>query len=94
MEDGAAQETYFQVFASADNLTPELVVEAAGVAARQTTSSSTLEAILDMLGPLHANDEAVTLALIEGSRTVTESDDLYDLDEGHSASQPRLTRIN
>ena len=34
-----------------------------------------------------------TLQLIEGSRTVTESDDLYDLDEGHSAAQPRLTRI-
>ena len=27
-----------------------------------------------------------TLQLIEGSRSVTESDDLYDLDEGHSVA--------
>lgn len=35
----------------------------------------------------------LTLELIEGSRTITESNDVYDLDEGHSAEQPRLTRI-
>lgn len=31
--------------------------------------------------------------LIDASRTVTESNDRYDLDEGHSADNPRLTRI-
>lgn len=35
----------------------------------------------------------ITYALIEKSRAVTESDDVYDLDEGHSAAAPRLTRI-
>jgi len=35
----------------------------------------------------------VTYDLIERSRPVTVSDDVYDLDEGHSAAQPRLTRI-
>ena len=34
-----------------------------------------------------------TQALIDASRTVTVSDDIYDLDEGHSAAHPRLTRI-
>ena len=35
----------------------------------------------------------ITYDLIEKSREVTESDDIYDLDEGHSAASPRLTRI-
>ena len=35
----------------------------------------------------------ITHDLIEASRTITESDDRYDLDEGHSAQTPRLTRI-
>lgn len=30
---------------------------------------------------------------IERSRGITESNEVYDLDEGHSADQPRLTRI-
>lgn len=34
-----------------------------------------------------------TDALIEGSRHVRESDDLYDLDAGHGPDAPRLTRI-
>jgi ectoine hydroxylase-related dioxygenase (phytanoyl-CoA dioxygenase family) len=34
-----------------------------------------------------------TQALIEGSRQVTSSNDVYDLDDGHSAAQPRLTRV-
>lgn len=32
-------------------------------------------------------------AWIEASRSVTESNELYDLDEGHSADTPRLTRV-
>ena len=35
----------------------------------------------------------VTYDLIDQSRTVTESDNQFDLDEGHSADNPRLTRI-
>jgi ectoine hydroxylase-related dioxygenase (phytanoyl-CoA dioxygenase family) len=35
----------------------------------------------------------VTAALIDASRAVTVSDEIYDLDEGHSAARPRLTRI-
>ena len=35
----------------------------------------------------------ITYDLIDRSRGVTESDDVYDLDDGHSAEQPRLTRI-
>lgn len=35
----------------------------------------------------------VTHSLIEASRPVTEGNDVYDLDKGHSAEQPRLTRI-
>jgi len=35
----------------------------------------------------------ITYDLIEKSRSVTESNDVYDLDEGHSADSPRLTRI-
>ena len=35
----------------------------------------------------------VTHELIEGSRAVSGNDAVYDLDEGHSAASPRLTRI-
>lgn len=35
----------------------------------------------------------VTAQLNEGSRNVTHSNDIYDLDEGHSRDAPRLTRI-
>ncbi len=37
--------------------------------------------------------QAITADLIEASRQVTESNEVYDLDEGHSAESPRLTRI-
>lgn len=36
---------------------------------------------------------AITYDFIERSRTVQESDDVFDLDDGHSAETPRLTRI-
>lgn len=36
---------------------------------------------------------AVTQDFIERSRAVQASNDIYDLDEGHSAESPRLTRI-
>jgi ectoine hydroxylase-related dioxygenase (phytanoyl-CoA dioxygenase family) len=35
----------------------------------------------------------VTEALIDASRAVAVSDDVYDLEEGHTAERPRLTRI-
>ena len=35
----------------------------------------------------------ITYDLVDKSRSATESNDLYDLDEGHSAEHPRLTRI-
>ncbi|MCL5778109.1 phytanoyl-CoA dioxygenase family protein [Limibaculum sp. FT325] len=37
--------------------------------------------------------QAITRELIERSRHVTESNDAYDLDAGHSPATPRLTRI-
>ena len=37
--------------------------------------------------------QEITYEFIDRSRTLTESDDVYDLDEGHCAEQPRLTRI-
>jgi len=37
--------------------------------------------------------QRVTADLIERSRAVPESDDVYDLDEGHGPDTPRLTRI-
>lgn len=37
--------------------------------------------------------QRITHEFIEASREVTESNDVYDLDEGHSAQAPRLTRI-
>ncbi len=35
----------------------------------------------------------ITYEFIDRSRTVTESNDVFDLDEGHSSDNPRLTRI-
>jgi ectoine hydroxylase-related dioxygenase (phytanoyl-CoA dioxygenase family) len=35
----------------------------------------------------------ITYDLIEDSRSITESNDVYDLDDGHSLDRPRLTRI-
>ncbi|KMK68256.1 phytanoyl-CoA dioxygenase family protein [Puniceibacterium sp. IMCC21224] len=35
----------------------------------------------------------VTAALIDASRSVSQSDDVYDLDRGHGPDSPRLTRI-
>lgn len=37
--------------------------------------------------------QQITYDLIEASKKVTQSDDVYDLDAGHTAQQPRLTRI-
>lgn len=37
--------------------------------------------------------QQITYGLIDGSREVRESDDVYDLDKGHCAETPRLTRI-
>lgn len=37
--------------------------------------------------------QAVTFGLIEKSRQVTQNNDIYDLDEGHSKNNPRLNRI-
>lgn len=42
---------------------------------------------------LLARMQDTTAALIEASRKVTASDAVYDLDKGHSAEAPRLTRI-
>jgi ectoine hydroxylase-related dioxygenase (phytanoyl-CoA dioxygenase family) len=36
---------------------------------------------------------SLTYAMIEKSRAVSASDDVFDLDEGHSKDSPRLTRI-
>ncbi|MEM9682072.1 MAG: phytanoyl-CoA dioxygenase family protein [Pseudomonadota bacterium] len=48
----------------------------------------------DAVSPAQLNElRAVTYDLIEKSRPVTESNDIYDLDEGHSPETPRLTRI-
>ena len=35
----------------------------------------------------------ITYDFIEASRTVSESNDVYDLDVGHAAENPKLTRI-
>lgn len=40
-----------------------------------------------------AEMQRITQDLIDASRDVTESDEVYDLDTGHSAEAPRLTRI-
>ena len=37
--------------------------------------------------------QKITYDFIDKSKAVTQSNDVYDLDEGHSATQPRLTRI-
>ncbi len=44
-------------------------------------------------GELLAELQQVTRDFIERSRAVEESDDIYDLDEGHGPNDPRLTRI-
>jgi ectoine hydroxylase-related dioxygenase (phytanoyl-CoA dioxygenase family) len=43
--------------------------------------------------PQRARLLEITDRLIEDSRTVTESNDVYDLDAGHAPHSPRLTRI-
>jgi len=40
-----------------------------------------------------ARMQAVTADLIDASRSVRVSDDIYDLDDGHSPDAPRLTRV-
>ena len=37
--------------------------------------------------------QEIPYEFIDKSRIITESNDVYDLDEGHCAEQPRLTRI-
>ena len=37
--------------------------------------------------------QKITYDFIDKSKSVTQSNDVYDLDEDHSATQPRLTRI-
>ena len=37
--------------------------------------------------------QAIAYDFIEASREVTESNDIYDLDSGHSAQTPRLNSI-
>ena len=37
--------------------------------------------------------QEITYEFIDMSRNITESNDIFDLDEGHCAEQPRLTRI-
>ncbi|ETA51912.1 phytanoyl-CoA dioxygenase family protein [Ponticoccus alexandrii] len=44
-------------------------------------------------GELLARLQAVTNRLIDASREVAENNEVYDLDTGHSAEAPRLTRI-
>lgn len=44
-------------------------------------------------GDLLARLQAVTNRLIDASREVSENNEVYDLDTGHSAEAPRLTRI-
>ena len=50
-----------------------------------------VEDVLDP--PLLDRLRRATYEMIERSRAVTVSDSIYDLDEGHSAASPRLTRI-
>ncbi len=44
-------------------------------------------------GALLSRLQEVTNRLIDASREVTDSNDVYDLDTGHTAEAPRLTRI-
>ena len=37
--------------------------------------------------------QQITYALIEDSRRISQSNEVYDLDDGHNAQTPRLTRI-
>ncbi len=48
----------------------------------------------DVVTPAQLNKlQDITRDLIDASRQVSESNDAYDLDEGHSAETPRLSRI-
>ncbi len=48
----------------------------------------------DVLSPQQLRKmQEITYDFIERSRSVTRSDEIYDLDEGHSDRTPRLTRI-
>jgi ectoine hydroxylase-related dioxygenase (phytanoyl-CoA dioxygenase family) len=48
----------------------------------------------DVVSPAQlAKLQSITYDLIEKSRAITESDEIYDLDEGHTSQTPRLTRI-
>lgn len=48
----------------------------------------------DVVSPTQlAKLQSITYDLIEKSRAITESDEIYDLDEGHTSQTPRLTRI-
>lgn len=50
-----------------------------------------VENVID--APMLARLRAATEEMIDRSRAVSESDAVFDLDEGHSAERPRLTRI-
>jgi ectoine hydroxylase-related dioxygenase (phytanoyl-CoA dioxygenase family) len=50
-----------------------------------------VEDVID--APLLARLRGATEEMIERSRAVRESDAVFDLDEGHSAATPRLTRV-
>jgi ectoine hydroxylase-related dioxygenase (phytanoyl-CoA dioxygenase family) len=48
----------------------------------------------DVVSPTQlAKLQSITYDLIEKSRAITESDEIYDLDKGHTSQTPRLTRI-
>jgi ectoine hydroxylase-related dioxygenase (phytanoyl-CoA dioxygenase family) len=48
----------------------------------------------DVVSPAQlAKLQSITYDLIEKSKAITESDEIYDLDEGHTSQTPRLTRI-
>lgn len=48
----------------------------------------------DVVTPEQLNElRRITRDFLEKSRSVTESNDIYDLDEGHGPDTPRLTRI-
>lgn len=48
----------------------------------------------DVLTPEElATLQEITYELIDESRSVSESNDVYDLDKGHSAENPKLTRV-
>ena len=48
----------------------------------------------DVVSPAQlAKLQSITYDLIEKSKAITQSDEIYDLDEGHTSQTPRLTRI-